>query len=403
MVLLAYMAHLVRKQGGTWALAFCAAGLLGTGSWFFVSTGWLTYADSWSVLGLLVVACSPSRAWVFIACLLEPFIDERFILGLPLVFVLRQVFLDRYRDGVDRQSLSQALRDLGSISVGIAPYLLLRLIDVHRGDGSFASYMHTRVHELSDVPISLYARFLGVWMGLRAGWALVIALVIVVCLGRPRGPAVIAAVVLGVLIIFTTVLSQVIAADTGRSASILWPAAVVGLMVIMRARPNWARQALPALLGVNLILPASYVFLNKTPPLLYFYAQLKACRDSAHVFDPSEWLNRADAFMKQNQWPQALHQLDIALQLDDRLVGGWIDRAIVNVQLGNIDAAAHDADAALGLDPNLPDALFVRGIAYYHQHDITNARRFFEEALNASAPDWHYRADCIAALKATRQ
>src|SRR5262249_12061976 len=52
--------------------------------WFFVSTGWLGYFDSWLVLGLVAAAFVQSRWVLAAACLLTPWIDERFVLALPL-------------------------------------------------------------------------------------------------------------------------------------------------------------------------------------------------------------------------------------------------------------------------------------------------------------------------------
>ena len=58
----------------------------------FVSTGWLAYFDSWYVLGLLVATFSGSRSSPRPqpACC-APWIDERFVLALPLVVLIRGV------------------------------------------------------------------------------------------------------------------------------------------------------------------------------------------------------------------------------------------------------------------------------------------------------------------------
>ena len=79
--------HLVRRESGAWWVALAAAALSGTTSWFFVSTGWLAYFDSWYVLGLLVAAFGRSKIATGLACLLTPWVDERFVLTLPLVLV----------------------------------------------------------------------------------------------------------------------------------------------------------------------------------------------------------------------------------------------------------------------------------------------------------------------------
>jgi hypothetical protein len=402
-VLLAYMAHLVRREGGGWLWALLAAVLLGTGSWFFVSTGWLTYADSWSMLGMLLVMCSPSRAVVAVTCVLEPFIDERFVLGLPLVFVLRQVYWGRFRDVIDRQTLRQCLRDAGWIISCTAPYLVLWMIDLRSGGASSGSYLQSRWRELENLPPPVYRLFFGTWMGLRCGWALVVALVALLLVhGRSRA-AVIWALIVALVIALTIGMSLVIAADTARSASMLWPAAVVGLLVMIRMRPIWVRYALPALVAANLLLPASNVIMFFSWPVRNAYAEWNTYRDPSTIFHAANWLNGGKMLLGQGKLPEARHQFDVALQLDDHLVEGYVYRAIANLQLGQIAAAADDADRAIALDPGSADAMFVRGTIYERQHEAAKARRLLQGALNSSGPNWQFRADCIAGLKSTQQ
>jgi tetratricopeptide (TPR) repeat protein len=178
---------------------------------------------------------------------------------------------------------------------------------------------------------------------------------------------------------------------------------VVGLLLMMRVRPDWARYALPVLMAANLILPASNVITTFSAPLRPFYVEWDRYQDPRTIFQAPNWLKSGELLFEQNQLPGALHQLDVALQLDDHLVEGFVYRAMVNRQLDNIAAAVRDADAALALDPNSADAMFVRGTLYDQQHDAANARRFFEQALTASPPHWHFQADCLAALRATKQ
>ena len=62
---------------------------------------------------------------------------------------------------------------------------------------------------------------------------------------------------------------------------------------------------------------------------------------------------------------------------------------------------AERADTAMALDPKSADAMYARGTIYNRQHETENARRMFVGVLDAGAPDWHFRTECIAALKAT--
>ena len=92
LVVLAYLITLLRRADFNWTDTTLATLTLGATSWFFTSTGWLGYFDSWLALALLVVAFAPSRWAVWTACLLAPWIDERFIIAAPLALFCRYVF-----------------------------------------------------------------------------------------------------------------------------------------------------------------------------------------------------------------------------------------------------------------------------------------------------------------------
>ena len=80
-----------------WSITWLAAGLFAALPWFFVSSGWLLHFDSWLVLGLLTVALVPSPWALAAACLATPWIDERFLLALPVCVAVRSVSLDWIR------------------------------------------------------------------------------------------------------------------------------------------------------------------------------------------------------------------------------------------------------------------------------------------------------------------
>src|SRR5205085_5282339 len=96
---LGYIAHLVLREGERLSAAFATAVIFACCPWFFVSTGWLSYEDSWTVLGLLLIAFGRPRVAIVLACAFEPFIDERFVFGLPLAVVMRCVFFDLLERG----------------------------------------------------------------------------------------------------------------------------------------------------------------------------------------------------------------------------------------------------------------------------------------------------------------
>ena len=99
LLVLGYVAHLVRRESQSIWAGVAASALAGSASWFFVSSGWLAYFDSWYILGLLVAAFERSSVATALACLLTPWVDERFILTLPLVVVVRSIFLTGVEGG----------------------------------------------------------------------------------------------------------------------------------------------------------------------------------------------------------------------------------------------------------------------------------------------------------------
>ena len=90
------IARLTYARLQNWAASCWVTLLMGTLPWFFVSTGWLAYFDSWLVLGILAIAFLPGRWPLVLACLLTPWIDERFVFALPTALFIRCLALDYF-------------------------------------------------------------------------------------------------------------------------------------------------------------------------------------------------------------------------------------------------------------------------------------------------------------------
>jgi hypothetical protein len=389
-VVTAYAAHLMLRQGASWPAAFFAATLLATGSWFFVSTGWLSYVDSWYLLGLLAVAFSPWRTTIALTCLLEPFIDERFVLTLPLVFVIRQIYFER----LDRAHLRAALIDAAVIAAPSIPYIALRLFLLRSADAGSNLYLQERLHELRHIPMPWYRWLGGWWAGLRCGWLLVIAAVWLQFRRRMPGSAVVLAGICAV----TIAMALLIAADIGRTNSALWPAGLLGLFLLLRWRPRWVRCGLPALLIVNLLLPANNVIMAVSRPVNSFFTELQHYRHPTGMMSSAAWVQAAESEMGKQRWAQARQALDIAVRLDDQSAEALAIRAIFYFNLNQLDRATANADAALAIDPKSPDALFIRGAIYGRRDDPKNAARLLQAALDQAPPDWPHRSQCRALL-----
>ena len=161
------IARLLLRHGFPACQAFAATTLAATCSWFFVSTGWLAYFDSWYVLGLLITVFAPPGE-MLAAIVVTPWIDERFVLTLPLCPVLRDRTLAATgspRSGRERW------REAAGCAAALLPWVLVRLgaYLAHR-DAVSGAY----VREMTPgANWPFYPR--GLWYGLRWGWAAVIA------------------------------------------------------------------------------------------------------------------------------------------------------------------------------------------------------------------------------------
>jgi hypothetical protein len=86
---LAFATHRIKTITGRWLWAFVGTIVLSGCSWFFISMGWLTYADSWIVLAFVAIVYARSPWSLLVVGILAPRIDERFVIGLPLAILVR--------------------------------------------------------------------------------------------------------------------------------------------------------------------------------------------------------------------------------------------------------------------------------------------------------------------------
>ncbi|NJL32164.1 MAG: hypothetical protein HC898_11375 [Phycisphaerales bacterium] len=131
-------AQLLYREGKSWRIAFCGTALTATCSWFFVSTGWLTYFDSWVLLGLLAIGFVNHIGWGITACVLVPWIDERFVLTLPLAMTARAIYFDWLVKGEWRNILRQGMIFFAALLpwAGVRYGLILAGIDRGMKDGA---------------------------------------------------------------------------------------------------------------------------------------------------------------------------------------------------------------------------------------------------------------------------
>lgn len=222
--------------------------------------GLLGYYDSWLALALLAVAFSRHRWVVLLACLLAPWIDERFVIGFPLALCVRRVIpqdagLPRWQ-WLRREALWP--------TVLVVIYGLVRLkLGGSGGSQTAAQYLHDFVFSST---LTLGERAFGIWHGLRLGWVLV-ALALLGTVRLAAAGMKLEAVLLVVGTLATALLGAWTALDTSRSMVLLMP--LVPLGWLLAARLTWWRRVhTPTLLAAAaLFLPAWHCLGNHFQPV----------------------------------------------------------------------------------------------------------------------------------------
>ena len=231
-------------------LGFCLTA--GATAPFFTSMGWLGYYDSLLALGLLAVAFAPRRSLVVAACVLTPWIDERFVLGLPLALLVRLLRNPDVplRDWLRREAFAP-------LALAFA-YACMRLsLGGSGGSQTVNQYLGQFVF---GYPLGGLQRLAGAWAGLRLGWILAF-LAFAACFLpaaglRPR---------LGFTLLATSLVTAFIALhtalDLSRSTVLLLPLVPLGWLAASRLLPPHTLTPLSlALASLALALPAHHVF-----------------------------------------------------------------------------------------------------------------------------------------------
>ncbi len=209
--------------------------LAATSSALLVPLGWLGLNDAWVWLALLATAFARRRSWMALACLLGPWVDERFLLGLPLALWVRR---------------QEQPRDPDWLAVsGVLPYIAVRLASMmFAGESTSAGFLASQLSgSLTWLP---YAP-LGWWMAWRVGWLPLVAAGWELWIRSPstaRNGLVLASLTLG--------LNALLASDLSRSAAILLPAVI---WAWLRWSPAVAGPRVACLVLAQLVMPAVHV------------------------------------------------------------------------------------------------------------------------------------------------
>ncbi|WP_144057398.1 tetratricopeptide repeat protein [Novipirellula maiorica] len=388
LVTLSYIAALFRKHPFSLPETLLATMLMAMLPWYFVSTGWLAYFDSWLVLGLLVAAFSRNRWALLAACLVTPWIDERFVLGFPIVLLVRVALVDK-ASGLTKQQRSELLWMIGATLV----YPVIRALALLSGNDPVTQpYASEHTSSVFAVPVSTFVA--GLWQGYRVMW-LFVGVFIAFAYRRFGGLAFAFACF---LVVGTAFGSLVIAGDMHRSLQMLLPALVVG---VIHAKVIWQRAfvgALAAAVVMMVLLPASHRLWFENYPIGRLSQEL--LREPP---DDEELMNRGIA-----RASQLLSEGDtrgavmIADDLVDRLefpVTGLLFRADLHADLGELADAEADVRRAIELAPNSPHCHFAYGVLLIEMEKRGEALDEFKKAAELGGPQWSGYADSTAAIR----
>jgi hypothetical protein len=372
-------ACLVQKRCNNWKYTWMTVALLATLPWFFVSTGWLGYFDSWLALGTLVASCVPSRWALALICLLVPWIDERIVLALPSCMIVRFII---FHDDA-RVPSRELLRDLFVAIVASLVYPTIRIVALLRGDPLTTSYVSAHWDEVHTVH---WTQFLdGLWSGYRAAWLVILAGVYFCWrrVGWMWGAA------LTLILVVSTVASLFIAADMSRSMMIVLPFLLLGIYLWSKTQPQTFKWALPAVLIANLGLPASHVMWNLRVPIHYLPSVL--AESKPWQVDPPMLLKQAENYIAEGKPAEAEVLIDAAVKLDDQFAPAYVSRAVQRGLRGDFRGAKVDIQSALSLTPDSADALFISATIAMKLNDVASAKADFQKAIENAPMDWPHR------------
>ncbi len=367
--------------------------LLAMSPWYFVSTGWLAYFDSWVVFFMLVAAFSQNRIAVVIACLIAPWIDERFVLALPVLLVVRATWNDKIK------AESGAMKTMiPLIGIATSVYLVIRFIALATGTDPVAhTYASEHLAMIQSVPITNF--LLGVWFGHRVTWLFCIGFLVYGYKNFSR----VTFALYSLVILLTTVGALVIAGDMHRSLEMLSPVCLAGALLSRELLQARFTYALAAAVVLSALLPARHQLWQETYPIhsLAYELQRDWPSTSERIY---AGITRSNHLAEEGDFAGAVVIANRVLDMDERAIEPRLHRAQLLASTGNFDLAEQDLVAASELNPSSADAAFFYGSMALQHGRYPTALSKFQDALRLGGEDWPGRSDCQAAIQfLTRQ
>lgn len=341
---LGYLIFLGRFSGGlSWTESALLAVVAGAGSWFFTAMGWLGYYDALLALGLLLVAFCPKRWVVAISCLATPWVDERFILALPLAMLVRWIMADMPKSLLAGWLWREALLP----ALIVAAYVPLRLyLAGQHGSSTVSGFFAT----VALFGLSPHRILFGIWEGLRVGWIPILAGLAVLYRRRDWTTFLL---LLGALLV-TCAIGLATANDLSRSMVMLLPAVPLGWILFRRAFPSQKIVSCWVLAVLALILPAHHVVSDFFIPVNGLWVELRQLDNPPPHFAAENYLQQAAAAVRQEDKAAMDNLLAVALRLSPKNAMARNQAAVILASTGRLPEARSLLDEAILLEPSNP-------------------------------------------------
>lgn len=369
-----------RDAGAGWVESAALAVGAGAAAWFFAATGWLGYYDSWVVLALVAVAFAKRREVAWAACVAAPWVDERFVLAVPLALLCRQI------DGDDTR------RAAWKIEWGVPLALAAAFAVVRLGvlSGSVRNATVSGYLAWLDFSRTPWTQFVwGVWEGWRVGW--VIAGVALWSVARRQGGG--AAARLGAVALAVLLAGLLTAQDFGRSTMLLAPLVWLGIgaarELIVPQREAW----LAAMAGTALLLPAHQVMSDSAVAVMTSNHELAALREPPPRLSPAAYELKGVESMERGDPRQAELALTLAIKLDERPTSACKHRGLLYASAQRWAEALKDFRAWAGNAESDPDAWLLVAQAEAALGNAARAREELQRALGLAPKEWAARPD----------
>lgn len=218
-LLLIYTQKVLRRHVAAPELQWAGFLLVCASSAVLVPVHWLGINDAWYLLGLLIVTFTRERKWLALAILIFPLFDERFIIGLPLAYVVRYL------------SLKNGEKLYPHFALILLPYIIARLslspFGLDSDEAHFVQrHFQDAVNHLAYIPH-------GWWMGFRIGWLFLLASIWFAY--RSHGKWMSLLLFCGICC--TAMATTLLAWDISKSIAILIPVLLFGFISVA----NWER------------------------------------------------------------------------------------------------------------------------------------------------------------------